>query len=282
MNEDGTTTTPEAPADAGESTTPEEVSQVLGLNAPETVTADEVETETEEETPENPEAPETTTPETEEEAPEVETTATTTETSTPEVPTFSMEIEDANGEKFTITELGDLPEDFEPKNNRQIMEILDGLRDLKSQKESYETDKATKAAEAEKQQNIASIQASWEAEIKELQGSKRLTVATDPKNQEDKANQRISAVFNFMAEENEKRQEAGRPMLQSFEDALDKLENREAKEAAVEKAKRDKELAKQRGGMVGGSSAPATNGSPAYRTGQARNASEAIRSLGLL
>lgn len=282
MDENASPTT-EAPAEGAESTTPEEVSQVLGLEKPETVTAEELENEEEPEQPEAPETPET--PETKVEgapAPVESTPETPAAPEAPETPSFTLEVEDANGEKYAIASLDDLPEDFEPKNNRQIMEILDGIRNVNEEKSAWEKQQADSEVEAARQESIAKIQSSWDEEIKQLQSDKRLPVSADANNPDAKFVERRDEVFKFMAEENQKRNESGRPLLQSFEDALDKLENREAKEAAVEQAKKDKELARKRGGMVGGSSAPATSGAPVYRTGQARNASEAIHSMGLL
>lgn len=272
MNEDGTPI--EAPAeqvDGGESTTPEEVSQILGLNPPETTTEEpETPEAPEEEEVEEPEAPE------EPETPEEEAPPEVSEPETPvEEPTFTMEVEDADGNKHTISSLEDLPRDFEPKDNLQIMEILQGIQKLDGERQAYESDKTTKAEEAEKAERVASIQESWDKEIKTLQADKRMPT-------DGKFDERRDAVFKFMAEENAKRNEDGRPLLQSFEDALDKLENREGKEQAKEAEKKEKELARQRGALVGGSSAPGAGTSPVYRSGSARNSSEAIRAAGLL
>jgi hypothetical protein len=85
-----------------------------------------------------------------------------------------------------------------------------------------------------------------------------------------------------MAEENDKRIKASRPTLDSFEDALDKLEAKEAREANAEAKVEAKNTARKNGALVGGSSAPAGNGPKVYRAGSARSMSEAIREQGLL
>jgi hypothetical protein len=85
-----------------------------------------------------------------------------------------------------------------------------------------------------------------------------------------------------MADENEKRMKEGKATLNSFEDALDKLENKEARDKAVEAAKADKGEARRKGALVGGSSAPASSGPPVYKAGSATNANDALRKAGLL
>lgn len=263
--------------DGGVTTTPEEVEVLLGLKP-----MGKVETTPEEEEDDEPEAPSTPdapdagpTPDAPKD-PEIAPDAP----SEPDVdiPTFELEVEDVNGEKFTLKPGDDLEEvlkDFEPKSNGQIFAVLEKLGELKSQKAAFEQEQATKAEESEKAEQLATIQSGWDKEIESLQGAKRLEVTTDGKNE------RVDAVFKYMNEENDKRIEDGRPLIRSFEDALDKLELIETKTAAAEKAKEEKELARKRGSLVGGSSAPATSGAPVYKGG-ARNANDAMRQMGIL
>jgi hypothetical protein len=177
--------------------------------------------------------------------------------------TFTMEVEDANGQKITLSPDDDIEEmfkDFEPKNNGQIFKILDDLHQLRAEKSAYDTDQSVKSEEAERTAKINEIQEGWDSEIKSLQGEKRIPISTDGKEEP-----RIAEVFKFMGEENEKRVASNRPTINSFEDALDKLELRETKEEAAKKAKDAKELARTRGGMVGGSSAPSRTASQALK-----------------
>lgn len=280
--EENAPVTPEAPAEGGESTTPEEVSQILGLETPETVTADELEqeqpAEVEEPEPSEGDQPEVETPAT----PEAPEKPVTTETPIEEVeaPSFAIEVEDANGEKLTINPDDDLEEvlkDFEPKSNGQIFAIIQQITEAKAKQAAYTADQEKAASDAEYQEKLSTIQSGWEKEIETLQGEKRI-----PATNGDKPNERVNAVFKYMAEENQKRSEAGQPLLQSFGDALDKLELRELREKEVEQAKKDKDLARQRGALVGGSSAPVSGKSPVYRSGTARNSNEALHALGLL
>jgi hypothetical protein len=260
-----------------ESTTPEEVAQILNLPKPTpTEEAEEVE-ETAEEAPEaeEPETPEPVQPE----AP-AKVEDTPSEAEEVEAPSFTIEVEDANGDRFVINPEDDLEkvlENFEPKSNGQIVAILKQVADMQSAKAAYEAQQAQSQEQAAHQERLNAIQTGWDEEIKELQGQRRIdTVA------QGKENERVNQVFKFMSEENQKRSEAGRPLIHSFEDALDKLELREMKEEKAEEAKKQKELTRKRGGMVGGSSAPATGTAQVYKAGSARNAAQAIQKLGLL
>jgi len=196
-----------------------------------------------------------------------------------DAPTFTLEIEDVNGEKITLNPDDDLEQalkDFEPKNNGQIFKILDDIHKLREDKAAYDQKQTADAAEAEKAEALSKINEGWDNEIKALQGDKRIPVSSD-----GKEDPRVKEVFDFMGKINDEREKDGRPPIRSFEDALDKLELQESKDAKIQKEKDEKDLAKKRGSVVGGSSAPATSGAPTYKGG-ARNANEAIRSLGLI
>lgn len=269
--------TDEAEEETG-SVTPEEVAKALRLPTPakQEATEDKTNTEETDSTEEEEAAEEEVDDETEEETTDdVEEPTTTTD-----APDLSLEVEDANGKKFTLKPGDDLEkvlEDFEPKSNGQIMKILDDFRKLGDQQSAYEAEQETQAAEAARTERIEAVKSGWDKEIATLQGNKRLPVTTD-----GKPSERINQVFQFIREQNEQRQKDGRPLLESFEDALDKLELRESKDEAVKKAKEEKELARKKGSIVGGSSAPASSGAPVYKGGPARNANEVLRSMGML
>lgn len=192
-----------------------------------------------------------------------------------EAPDFTLDVEDANGVTYKINGIEDLPEDFEPANNRQIIEILSNLGRLESERNAYEADQqADQEAEA-RQAEIDTIQTSWNDEIKSLQGDKRLPVLAD-----GSVPPKVDEVFKYMQEENAKRIEAGRPTIRSFEDALDKLENKEFREA--QNAKPNKDEARKNGALVGGNSSPSGPPAQAYKAGSAKNIQEAIRQANLL
>lgn len=191
---------------------------------------------------------------------------------------YSFEVEDANGVTFKVpvgAKMEDVLKEFEPKNNGQILDILDQLRDMKAQKAADDATEAENTSKAEQAQRVSEIRKAWDGEVTDLTAQKRIPEGTEGED-------RVKEVYKFMAEENGKRMEAGRPTIGSFEDALDKLEAKEGREAKVAADKAAKDDARKNGGLVGGSSAPATGSSPVYRAGTARNANEAIRAMGLI
>lgn len=197
-----------------------------------------------------------------------------------EAPSFALEVEDANGEKFVINPDDDIEEalkDFEPKSNGQIFKIIADFMEKKQAAKDHAEQTAADEAQASYDEKVANIQAGWDTEAKNLVGQKRLPVVA-----EGKDNERLNEVFKFMMEENQKRTTDGKPPIQTLEDALDKLELKEKKEAEVEAAKKAKEDNRARGGMVGGSSAPASSGAPAYIPRSASNATQALKNAGLL
>ena len=286
MDENGNPITPTEPvepstdnisaAEGGETVTPEEIAETLHLKPINGEQEDEPEPTPPEEEETPPETPPEETPETslKEEKPQP------TPPEDVEPPVFSLEVEDVNGEKLTIGPDDDVEkvfENFEPKSNGQIFKILDDLQKLRADKESYESEEAEKAENTERETQLVAIRDGWDKEIKELQGSKRIPVVN-----EGEENKRVDEVFEFMNEENQKRIEQDKPLIRSFEDALDKLELREQKQAEEQRKKEQKETARKKGALVGGSSAPVpTGGVPAY-TGGARTASQAAKMMGLL
>lgn len=170
-----------------------------------------------------------------------------------------IEVEDANGVTHKIGKIEDLPEDFEPKSNRQGLEILSQLAKLETKMADREVQQA-KEAETKAVRDAETAQyKSWDSEVNELVKQGRLEKAavapTDPKYQEDPSVKRMDQVFGFMNKINTERAKAGNPnLITSFEDALDKLEVSEAKAKAENDRKRETDTAKRKASLIGGSS----------------------------
>lgn len=261
--------------------TPEEIEQVLkstGRNVgttakpPEGTDEGESGEETEEEKVEaakvkaDAEAAAATAEEEEKKAPAKPEPPKPTDTTTDEKK-FTLEVEDADGNKFEISKIEDLPEDFSPKTNRQGLEILSGLQKLDGEKAAYDKEQADTKATADQAERVVTIQQGWQNEFKEL----KIT---------DKAEQ--DKVFDYMKTENVKRQEAGRPMIATVEDAKNGMDAVAAREAAVEAEKAAREEARRKGSLVGGGAAPGGAGAPPVYRGGAKNAVDAATKMGLL
>lgn len=255
------------------SVTADDVAKILGKDKVDTSNVTEVE-DAEEDEPDTPEVPEVAPVADVKPADKVEDKPV--DVADVDTPDFSVEVEDAEGKTHKIERIEDLPEDFEPKNNRQIMEILRDLSKQESAKASYEEEQITKQAEANTREAIAKIQTGWDEEIKSLQAEKRIPITTDPTK-----NERIEQIYKFMGEENTRREKAGKPPLATIEDVLDKLEKKEALEAKAKATSEAKETARKNGALIGGSSAPATGGTPTYKGG-AKNANQALKMMGVL
>lgn len=273
----------------GEGTTPEEVAAAMksaGVNLPAEpkapVAADDEEGEDPDKA-EEPAAPPKGDEETSDDEPEDEEEEPEPKPAAPEEPAaddnkYSFQVEDANGVTYKISadaNVEDVLAEFEPKNNGQIISILDQLREVKAQKATDDAKAAEDSVKAERTERAGELLKGWGEEAKALQGAKRIPDGADGET-------RINKVYEFMADENTKRIADNKPTLNSFEDALDKLENKEARDKAVADAKADKDKARENGGKVGGASAPASSSSPVYKAGSAKNANQAIRSMNLL
>lgn len=252
-----------------ETATPEEIKQVLknsGMDTSSIPDKPDV-SETEEELPDDSDGKDNKSQKTETAKEEPKPTVTDKPDVTTDEPKFTLEVEDANGNKFEISKIEDLPRDFELKDNVQGLEILDKIRELKEQKSEYEKTKQTETEKADQAQRVARIQEGWQNEFKELS----ITEKAD----QDK-------VFEYMRAENAKREEQSRPLIATIEDAKNGMDAQAARDAAKEAAKAEKEEMRRKGGLVGGgSAAPSNNVVPQYRGG-ATNAIQAAKSMGLL
>lgn len=185
------------------------------------------------------------------------------EPATPTDENLSIDVEDADGVTHKISQIEDLPVDFTPKNNRQIIEIVSSLAKLDNQREAAEVKAATDAEVAAVTEANTQQYKAWDNEIAELAKEKRVTITdTD----------RVNDVFGYMNEINAARTKAGNPnLITSFEDALDKFEAKETRDVEEADKKNGNAVAKQKSGIIGRSSAAAGKDTYVYRAGSARN-----------
>jgi hypothetical protein len=179
-----------------------------------------------------------------------------------------IEVEDAEGVTHKISKIDDLPEDFSPKNNRQIIEIVAQLTKLDQQMNDRERTRAQEALLAEQTRVQQEQFDAWDKEIAELVKQKRVTASdTDTTNK----------VLEFMAKVNTDRAKAGNPnLIYSFEDALDKYEAVQAKEAANDKQKQENDRAKAKASLIGGSNSTGAGSSSVYVSGSARSMDDIV------
>ncbi len=206
------------------------------------------------------------------------------EPETPVADKYTLEVEDAQGNKLSISKIEDLPEDFEPKNNRQALQIISDLAKLDTRREADEAQATIRAEETRVADETAKINQGWQTEIDGLITDGRIDKPKvkegDPKFLEDPAIQRMDTVFKFMNEENQGRLSKGIAPIRSFTDALTHLELKEAREAKVTADRTATDTARRKAGLLSGSSATGSAAGGAerpYFAGQAQDISDLVR-----
>lgn len=184
------------------------------------------------------------------------------------------------GKDYKIEKIEDLPEDFQPRYNRQILEIISTLNDLNTARAKDEAkaaaDAEASAASAAEAEAKTEMLTSWDAEIAVLQKAGEIPEPklkpTDPNYLKDPALVQVAAVFDYMEKTNKERTTAGNPnLLRSFADAFEKMDRATLKAARDKAAKDEADTAKLKAGVVGGGSAKGGTGNtaPVYVAGQA-------------
>lgn len=197
-----------------------------------------------------------------------------------------LEVKDTNGDTVRLTLDEGVPDDFLFANDKQLYEVLDAFQEMKQLRKEREStiekalaDKATAEADQKTQQSTMD---GWSNEIQDLveagliekseskpADGKQFTpaeIAADP------GLKLTSEVFNYMKTENAKRQAAGKNPLTSFTAAFTLYKKEADASGEAEALKQKNLLAKQRGSIVGGASAPSGSDKPfVYKRGSARN-----------
>lgn len=187
----------------------------------------------------------------------------TTEVATPSDEDLFIEVVDAEGVTHKITTIDDLPEDFSPKNNRQILEIIKATQELDAERNRRDEAATTEAEQAEIKANQDAQFKSWDKEIVEMVKGKRL---------DNNGQDRVNDVFGYMNEINASRIKAGNPnLITSFEDALDKFEAKERADGETEAKKTELDTAKKKAALIGKGSSSASTKPFFYRAGQYRS-----------
>lgn len=144
--------------------------------------------------------------------------------------------------------LEDIPDDYEPKNWKEVLQLAEDRAYKRIKGEDAQRTKAEQDDTALRTAALQEIQAGYDAEIDDLTKDGRLPAGDDGLKRQEQ-------VWTFMNEENSRREKAGSQFfINSFEDALNLLEVREAKAEAAKKEAEEAELRKKRGAAIGGTS----------------------------
>lgn len=200
----------------------------------------------------------------------------------------------AQAKTFKVTLADGIPEDMRFKNDKQLYEVMDSMREMRellTQRQKEHDDKVSDQAKTEQTQ--ASQQATlneWQAEDDQLVEAGLLDAPkAPPANGKEYTAEEVAAdpalqlrdsVYKYMTDENTKRLAEGKTKIASFATAFS-LYNKtqaadadaKAKEEQEAKDKAQAELDKQRGSLVGGGSSSSGTGSKpyVYRAGSAKS-----------
>lgn len=191
-----------------------------------------------------------------------------------------VEVTNAEGAKIKLSLDDGIPDEFTFASDKQLYEILDAFQEMKNLKKERETAiqdwNAKQEAEATQAQSQEDTLNGWNQEISDLidagvlEGPK--VKENDPNYLKDPAVAKIDEVFKFMTAENAKRATSGKPPLRSFGVAYNLYSNDSNIKAVTAAEAAQAAATKQRGAIVGGTSAPTGNTDrPVYKRGSASN-----------
>lgn len=204
-----------------------------------------------------------------------------------------VDVQDREGKTVRITLEDGIPDDFTFKNDKALYDVMDAMREMKDLKAGRESEIADWQKEQDAKAAAAKVSEEtvngWNQEIDDLfetgilekpkappangQSYTPEEIAADP------ALQIMNGVFDFMRDENVKRDAAGKPAIKSYGLALSLYQNQakiqadaEAKAQKEIEDKAEAEVIKKRGAVVGGTSTPTADSKGfAYKRGSAKN-----------
>lgn len=135
---------------------------------------------------------------------------------------LTIEVEDAEGNKYKLNGLEDLPEDFVFKDSRQPIEIANKLQasaNERARREQLRTENTNTTESGAAKTEVVNL---WQKELVELQEQgvieKGEADFLNGKFGNSKIQQDVDGLFTYMTELNAKRAEAGLPLLVSLKD----------------------------------------------------------------
>jgi hypothetical protein len=172
---------------------------------------------------------------------------------------YKQEFVDINDDKHYVSDLDELPDDFEPKNFKEYGKAIQGVQ--QKQAEYNRDDYNYRKAEAHKQtdEDLEKLQESWDKDIATLDKDGIL-----PKDKSAKQKE-VEAVYDLMEGELKKGN-----VIDSFKSAHEMYKYREGKKKDAQKKDDQVKDVKKRGSKVmGGSSAGANTNSSGGKTREA-------------
>lgn len=194
-----------------------------------------------------------------------------------------IELENAaDGKSVKITLDGGLPDDFQFKSDKQLAEYTLAVQEMKGILSQREAEAEAKAQQENDQKSQEQQLATWENETQTLIDAglipePKLKAPANGKQftaEEIEADESLklqNEVYGFMKTENDKRVAENKPPIMSF-GTMFNIYNKQQQDAEAAKIKEEEtKLTKERGAMIGGTSAASGGEKSAYVAGSHAN-----------
>lgn len=180
---------------------------------------------------------------------------------------LTIEVEDAEGNKYKLNTLDDLPEDFIFKDSRQPIQIANKLQEVaneRARREQLRTENANTTDSSTAKTEVVTL---WQKELVELQEmgviEKGQADFLNGKFGNSKIQNDVDALFTYMTDINTKRAEQGLPLLVSLKDVQMYRANDAAAKAQAEQDAKDKATKTAKAQVVAGSQTSTQGGGKA-------------------
>lgn len=198
-----------------------------------------------------------------------------------------ISVKNADGNDVTLKLDDGIPEDFMFKDDKQLFEVLDSFQEMKQlradRQAAIDKQLADQEAASASERSTQTILEGWNNEMAQLEEAGFLSKPKDApadgkmytaaETAADPALQERDAIWTFMKATNEQRAKENKPPIMSFTTAYTLYNKDKTSSADAAALKQENDLAKKKGGVVGGTSAPAGGGTKGYvyKRGSARN-----------
>lgn len=193
-----------------------------------------------------------------------------------------IEVENSDGKSVKITLDGGLPDDFQFKSDKQLYEVMESMREMKDLREERLADQEAKTEQAAAKASQDDQLSTWDNEAKTLIDAglipePKLKAPANGKQftaeeiENDPSLKIQNEVYVFMKTENDKRIAEGKPPIHSFGTMFNIHTQQQKNDAEAKKKEEEAKLTKERGAMIGGTSAASGGEKPAYVAGSHAN-----------
>jgi hypothetical protein len=193
-----------------------------------------------------------------------------------------IEVENADGTPVKITLDGGLPEDFQFKSDKQLYEVMESMQEMKNLQAEREADFEAKNEQQLAQQSQDAQLTTWESETQTLIDAGLIPEPKlkSPANGKQFTPEEVEAdpslklqneVYTFMKSENDKRIGEGKPPIMSFGTMFNVYQQQQKNDAEAKAKEEEAKLTKERGALIGGTSAASGGEKSAYVAGSHAN-----------